>query len=297
MRPGAERGHGQPSGDMVDGVRRAEDDDASPLAQLTLRWRLPRESDGLSGEGLECGPFPSLAVELDDLSACLLDQDEPSRQVPDPQSAEDDVVEHARGGQRGLVAGAADAAHVAQPSPQAIAVTEHAEEVRGPRGHPSLGLGPSVQPQRLVAVVCAASGAGVEHTALRPVDIGEEHGAGDGTPALEHTQKHREDREAVEEVRGAVERVDHPHDLRGLVLAFRLLGEDAVGRESPRDLPPEVLVGGPIGVRDRTPVVGDFVVDVEGAREVAQQDGARRADELRGRGLDLSQLRVVQHVA
>ena len=129
------------------------------------------------------------------------------------------------------------------------------------------------------------------------MDVGEEHGAGDGSPALKHPQEHREDREAVEEVRGAVERVDHPHDLCGLVLAFRLLGEDAVGRESPRDLPPEVLVGGPIGVRDRTPVVGDLVVYVEGAGEVAQQDGARRAGELRGCGLDLSQLRIVQHVA
>jgi hypothetical protein len=113
---------------------------------------------------------------------------------------------------------------------------------------------------------------------------------------VQHPDGYRKYRQAVEEVGGAVQRVQHPQEVRGRRVCWRragvgfrqlFLSQHGVAGKPAGNLRHQVLLAGPVGGGHRVPLVVVLELDGHLAAEVARQHRPGAAGQLRGGGLQL----------
>ena len=233
----------------------------------------------------------------------------PCGHVPHPGCAEYPVLHYAPADHGQLVGDAAGGAEFAllacQPAGETVGDAEVTWQADEAVGDGLLGFQHFDRLTWLLSLHCqprdpgAAAPAAVQHEAAavgRPRDVERRrHGA----PAMDHADGRGEDRQAVEEVGGSVQRVQHPQRvpsrlLRLFLLLGGLLAQDAVAGEAAQNLGGQIRLGLLVGGGDRVALIVVLEFHLDPSPEVAGQYSPRAASNVHRVAFDLQYLRVVK---
>ena len=184
---------------------------------------------------------------------------------------------------------------VCQAAGEAVGDGEVAGEANQPVGN---GLFRLQHLHRHIIGKAPAAPAAVKHKAAalgRPRDV---EGRRHGPAPVDHSDGRREDRQAVQEVGGAVEGVQHPERIAGRFLGLLLflgglLAQDSVIGEAAGDLGGEVCLRRLVGGGHRVALLLVLELDLDVASEVACQYFSRAAGQLNGVELDFEDFGIV----
>ena len=206
---------------------------------------------GVRPSGTEAGgakrsrAAPAVGVPRKRNAARRAHEADPGGHVPDARRAEERRLEDAGGDEGALQRGRSRDPRV-QP-PQAAGGSAR----RGPEAAADTAAGPS-QRGRLTLEAQRAALARVVDARPQRVRRGAPDRAHDGPPAMQHADRAGEEREAVDEVRGPVDGVEHPDELAvGLGGAADLLADHAVVGKALGDALAQQRLDGAVGLGNR----------------------------------------------